>query len=167
MEPTAPTATAAWTPKSVKLLAIAAADPAVDRIFVNPGIKRMLCEGPERKAPWTARVRPWWGHHDHFHVRLECPPGMATCIGQSQPPAGDGCGAELTEWFKPKPPPKPPTKPVKPVKPPPPLTLAGLPKACTDVLYAKDAPLVAGESGGSDALGKLIGRDETGASISK
>ena len=40
------TPTADWTPKTVKLLATAAADPAVDRIFVNPGIKRMLCEGP-------------------------------------------------------------------------------------------------------------------------
>ena len=94
---------------------------------------------------------------------------MASCVGQSPPPKGDGCGAELAEWFKPKPPPKPPPKPVKPVKPvkPPPLTLAGLPKACTDVLYAKDAAIVGGGSGSDDPLGKLIGRDETGASIKK
>jgi murein endopeptidase len=92
---------------------------------------------------------------------------MASCAGQSPPPAGDGCGAELTEWFKPKPPPKKPTKPVKPVKPPPPLTLTGLPKACTDVLYARDAAILAGGASGDDPLGKLIGRDETGASIKK
>ncbi len=90
--------TAAWTPKSVKLLATAAADPAVDRIFVNPAIKRMLCEGPERKAGWTARIRPWWGHHDHFHVRLRCPEGSPACVPQ-EPPPDDGCGPSLGWWF--------------------------------------------------------------------
>jgi penicillin-insensitive murein DD-endopeptidase len=91
-------ATAAWTPKTVKLLAAAATDPAVDRIFVNPAVKRMLCQGPERKAPWTARIRPWWGHHDHFHVRLKCPEGSPACVRQDAPP-DDGCGPSLAWWF--------------------------------------------------------------------
>jgi len=90
--------TAAWTPRVVKLLAVAAADPAVDRIFVNPAIKRMLCEGPQRKAPWAARIRPWWGHHDHFHVRLKCPEGSPACVPQDPPP-DDGCGPSLAWWF--------------------------------------------------------------------
>ena len=90
----------AWRPKTVKLLATAAQDPAVDRIFVNPAVKRMLCEGPTRKAPWTARIRPWWGHHDHFHVRLKCPEGSTGCVPQSPPP-DDGCGPSLTWWFSP------------------------------------------------------------------
>jgi penicillin-insensitive murein endopeptidase len=93
-------ATPAWTPKTIMLLATAAADPAVDRIFVNPAIKRMLCEGPTGKAPWTGRVRPWWGHHDHFHVRLKCPGGSPACAAQDTPP-DDGCGLSLDWWFSP------------------------------------------------------------------
>jgi penicillin-insensitive murein endopeptidase len=92
------TATAAWTPKTITLLATAAADPAVDRVFVNPAIKRMLCEGPSGKAPWVARLRPWWGHHDHFHVRLKCPQGSPACVAQD-PPSDDGCGPSLDWWF--------------------------------------------------------------------
>lgn len=94
------TATRYWTPNTITLLGIAAADPAVDRIFVNPGIKRMLCEGPSAKAPWMARIRPWWGHHDHFHVRLKCPEGSPACVAQAAPP-DDGCGSSLAWWFSP------------------------------------------------------------------
>ena len=93
-------ATPAWTPKAAVLLALAASDPTVDRIFVNPAIKRMLCEGPTGKAPWVARIRPWWGHHDHFHVRLKCPEGSPECVAQAPPP-DDGCGPSLAWWFTP------------------------------------------------------------------
>ena len=90
--------TPAWGPRTLDLLARAAADPAVDRIFVNPAVKKMLCEGPTAKAPWQARVRPWWGHHDHFHVRLRCPPDSPLCVAQ-EPPPDDGCGPSLRWWF--------------------------------------------------------------------
>ncbi|HLK91760.1 MAG TPA: penicillin-insensitive murein endopeptidase [Polyangia bacterium] len=93
-------ATPAWTPQVVTLLSTAASDPAVDRIFVNPAIKRMLCQGPSGKAPWMSRLRPWWGHHDHFHVRLKCPEGSPACVAQDQP-SDDGCGASLDWWFSP------------------------------------------------------------------
>jgi penicillin-insensitive murein endopeptidase len=92
--------TPAWTSKVVALLATAAGDPAVDRIFVNPAIKRMLCEGPSGKAPWAGRIHPWWGHHDHFHVRLKCPEGSPACVAQD-PPSNDGCGPSLEWWFSP------------------------------------------------------------------
>jgi penicillin-insensitive murein endopeptidase len=91
--------TPAWTPAVLDLLALAAADPAVDRIFVNPGIKKVLCEAPETaKAAWQARLRPWWSHHDHFHVRLKCPADSPLCVPQ-EPPPDDGCGATLAWWF--------------------------------------------------------------------
>jgi penicillin-insensitive murein endopeptidase len=93
-------ATPAWTAKTIALLAAAASDPAVDRVFVNPAVKRMLCEGPARAAPWAARIRPWWAHHDHFHVRLKCPAGSAACVAQ-EPPPDDGCGPSLAWWFSP------------------------------------------------------------------
>jgi penicillin-insensitive murein endopeptidase len=91
--------TPAWTPKVMKLLALAASDPAVDRIFVDPGIKRLACADPATgQAPWQGRLRPWWNHHDHFHVRLKCPADSPLCVPQ-EPPTDDGCGASLTWWF--------------------------------------------------------------------
>jgi penicillin-insensitive murein endopeptidase len=88
-----------WGPRVVRLLELAASDPAVDRIFVNPAIKRALCAGPARGAPWMSRLRPWWGHHDHFHVRLKCPPDSPLCHEQDPVPADDGCGTSLAWWF--------------------------------------------------------------------
>ena len=92
-----------WTKRTVRLLAAAASDPAVDRIFVNPAIRRTLCAGPARREPWFARLRPWWGHHDHFHVRLKCPDDSPLCKAQDPPPVepDDGCGATLAWWFSP------------------------------------------------------------------
>jgi len=91
--------TKVWTPKVLSLLALAAADPAVDRIFVNPAIKKRLCEAPATAhAAWQSRLRPWWGHHDHFHVRLKCPPDSPQCVPQ-EPPPNDGCGTNLAWWF--------------------------------------------------------------------
>jgi len=91
--------TKAWTPSIAAVLALAAADPDVDRIFVNPVIKKALCESPATAhAPWQPRLRPWWGHHDHFHVRLACPADSPLCVPQDPPP-DDGCGAPLAWWF--------------------------------------------------------------------
>jgi penicillin-insensitive murein endopeptidase len=87
-----------WGPRAIRLLAAAASDREVDRIFVNPVIKRLLCQGPHARAPWQARVRPWWEHHDHFHVRLRCPADSPACQAQPAPP-DDGCGATLDWWF--------------------------------------------------------------------
>jgi penicillin-insensitive murein endopeptidase len=92
-----------WGRRTERLLAAAAADPAVDRIFVNPAIRRLLCASPARREPWFARLRPWWGHHDHFHVRLRCPEDSPLCKPQDPPApeADDGCGATLAWWFSP------------------------------------------------------------------
>jgi len=98
-DPKTHAATPAWRPRIAELLALAAGDPAVDRIFVEPGIKKLLCEAPATAtAPWQARLRPWWAHHDHFHVRLKCPADSPLCEPQPPPP-GDGCGATLAWWF--------------------------------------------------------------------
>ena len=80
-----------------ELLQLAASDPRVERIFVNPILKRALCE-TVRDRTWLHKLRPWWGHSDHFHVRLRCPDGDSTCVSQSPLPPGDGC-AELAWWF--------------------------------------------------------------------
>ena len=156
-----------WSDQYPALLKRAASYPEVARIFVSPAIKKQLCDAA--KGPndwkWLTKLRPWWGHDDHFHVRLECPPAMATCVGQKPVGKDDGCGAELAWWLRPLAPAKPKT-PAKPIIPPPPLTLAGLPKACVDVLYAKDGAVKA-DVGSGDAVGKLISREQTGATITK
>jgi penicillin-insensitive murein endopeptidase len=84
----------------------AAIDPRVDRIFVHPRVKEFLCKvgGPGTNrgdSTWLAKIRPWWGHDAHFHVRLRCPDGDHDCESQEPVPKGDGCD-ELAWWFDPK-----------------------------------------------------------------
>jgi len=91
-----------FTDLQVKLIRRAASYPQVARIFVHPAIKKALCVRAAdvgKNTAWLAKVRPWWNHHYHFHVRLTCPPGMTGC--KNQPPVtGDlGCGKELDNWF--------------------------------------------------------------------
>ena len=105
--------------------------PGVARVFVAPGIKRSLCAVNWRDRSVLGKIRPWYGHDDHLHVRLACPPGAQSCTDQAPVPAGDGCGADLDYWFTEEPY-QPSTSP-----PSPPLTLADLPGACTAVLQAQ------------------------------
>jgi penicillin-insensitive murein endopeptidase len=90
--------------RQVTLLRLAARDSKVDRIFVHPTIKRALCEGRygarDGDASWLHKIRPWYGHDEHFHVRLECPPDSPACVGQAPIPAGDGCDQSLDWWFE-------------------------------------------------------------------
>jgi penicillin-insensitive murein endopeptidase len=108
------------------LLYRAATLPGVARIFVAPGIKKAMCAIGWRDRSFLGKLRPWYGHDDHFHVRLECPPGATQCVPQAPVPPGDGCGADLAWWYTPA--------PYKPTKPARPLTVADLPKACHAVL---------------------------------
>ena len=64
-----------WTPALGRLIRRAALDPRVERIFVAPGIKKELCETMGSDRTWMSKVRPYYGHHDHIHVRLSCPRG--------------------------------------------------------------------------------------------
>lgn len=120
---------ARFGPRQVTLLRFAASNPAVDRIFVNPVIKHALCGGfggaGEGDRSWLHRVRPWYGHEDHFHVRLKCPAGSPLCRSQPPVPAGLGCEPAVFAWWakmlsKYKPPPSAP----RPARPP-------LPVACS------------------------------------
>ena len=127
-----------FTPGHVLVLRDAAREPAVQRIFVNPAIKKALCREAKGDRRWLSKIRPWWGHDYHFHIRMRCPPGSPACEGQKPQTEGEGCKpSDLAFWFKdsvlhPKPPPKPP-------KPRPPMTLAQMPAACKTVLNAADA----------------------------
>lgn len=92
----------AWGEPQRFIIETAARNPAVDRIFVNAGIKRALCREVQGDRAWLRKVRPWWGHDAHFHVRLRCPAGSPQCSSQPALPAGDGCGPELAWWFTPE-----------------------------------------------------------------
>jgi penicillin-insensitive murein endopeptidase len=132
-----------WTDSRARHIRRAALEPGVSRIFVNAAIKKALCDFAGSDRAWLRKVRPWWGHDFHFHVRLQCPAGIAGCKDQDSPPPGDGCGAELASWLKP---PKPKLPHVKPPKPKPELTLADLPPDCTKLLHA-DEPAAASAAG--------------------
>jgi len=90
---------AEWRPRVVQLLELAASDARVSRVFVNPIIKRDLCASPSGERGWLEKIRPWYGHDAHFHVRLGCPKESDACTAQDPIPAGDGCGADLGWWF--------------------------------------------------------------------
>ena len=127
-----------WTTQHHALLRAAAKDKRVARIFVFPGAKVQMCKDETGDRRWLRKIRPWWGHHYHFHVRLKCPKGARGCSNQAAPPKGDGCAAAQTwvdDILNP-----PPPKPVDPNAPKPKprrdYTLADLPKQCASVLQS-------------------------------
>jgi len=89
------------------LLQFTAQDEHVARIFVHPLIKRDACSAAPRgrtqaaARAWLKKVRPWYGHDDHFHVRLACPASATDCVTQAPLPEGDGCGSDLAYWLSP------------------------------------------------------------------
>ncbi len=123
-----------WTPAHGAIIKAAAQEPQVERIFVNAAIKKALCREAGNDRTWLHKVRAYYGHDYHFHVRIKCPAGNADCKAQDPVPAGEQCGKDLDHWFSdeilhPKPSPIPP-------QPRPPLKMADLPPACRQVLLA-------------------------------
>lgn len=88
-----------WTNSHRFILKSAAENDEVERIFVHPVIKQDLCSTAGSDRAWLSKIRPWWGHHDHFHVRLRCPQSGQDCRPQSPPELSDGCGEDLKWWF--------------------------------------------------------------------
>jgi penicillin-insensitive murein endopeptidase len=126
-----------FTPAHIAFIRTAAQQPEVERVLVNAAIKKEMCRVQGSKHPdWMEKVRPWYGHHDHIHVRLKCPADSPMCRKQPEVPDGDGCGKELDYWFSDKVL-HPKKEAGKPAKKPQPLMLADLPPACRTVL---DAP---------------------------
>lgn len=130
-----------WTPAHERLLKRAASYPEVERILVNPGIKKKLCDTVTGDRSWLRKVRPFWGHDYHFHVRIGCQPGSPDCKRQEATPASDGCDKSLAWWFTEEPwrpnqnPDAPKARDI--------MTMASLPKACRAVLNAPDPVSIA------------------------
>ncbi len=136
-----------WTPRHAALLKAAASDPRVDRLFVAAAVKIAMCKTAKRSdRAWLQKIRPFYGHDTHFHVRLKCPRGAIAC--QTQKPSvvdlskgGDGCDSTLNWWVTdylnpPKRTGKAPKKSGPAPRGPRQFTMADLPRRCTDVLSA-------------------------------
>jgi len=121
-----------WTPAHFNIIKAAAQEPEVERIFVNAAIKKALCREAGNDRAWLSKVRQYWYHDYHFHIRIGCPADSPDCKGQPPVSAGDGCGKDLDWWFTdavlhPKP---------EPPSPPRYITMKDLPPACRQVLQA-------------------------------
>ena len=139
-----------FTDKQVSLIKRAASYPEVERIFVHPAIKKALCTAAGTDRQWLGKVRPFYGHYYHFHMRIKCPADFAGCKPQPPPTGDDGCGKEVDQWLSKVIPAKPATSPPPIPRPPqsvsvrppaPPIMLADLPPECRALLAADPDPV--------------------------
>jgi penicillin-insensitive murein DD-endopeptidase len=124
---------AVWREDHLAVIRLAAEHPRIERILVNAAIKKALCREATGDRRWLQKVRPYYGHDYHFHVRMKCPAGDDTCTPQEPVVAGEGC--DLDYWFSdailnPKP-------SSTPYKPKPPMRLESLPAECKSVLLSR------------------------------
>ncbi len=132
-----------WRPTHMDVLRTAAEDPRVDRIFITAPAKIWMCARAGDDRDWLQKIRPYWGHHYHFHVRLKCPADAPDCVTQKPSVAwlsngGDGCDETLDWWITDALKPPDPDAPEPPkVRGPRDFVMAELPASCQAVL---DAP---------------------------
>jgi len=132
-----------WTEAHGRLILRAASYSQVERVLVHPAIKKALCENKTFPRTHLRKVRPYWGHHYHMHIRMGCPKDSPACTPQPVVGSDDGCGKEVDDWiarmkriYAPRPPvdPKIALPKPKPQPKPPEITLADLPAACKLVI---------------------------------
>lgn len=128
-----------WSRAHHRIIKAAAEDKRTARIFVFPGAKVQMCKDATGDRRWLRKIRPWYGHHYHFHVRLACPRGARGCVDQDPPPRGDGC-EDAQKWVNdilnpPKPVARDPNAPAP--KPRRELRVADLPSQCAGVLASR------------------------------
>ena len=128
-----------WTKAHARILMRAASYPEVQRIFVNPAIKKKLCDSWTGDRTDMGKIRPYYGHDYHFHIRLHCPPGVTSCKKQAEVNDDDGCGKSLEWWFTKEPWAQAPVDPNKPAPKPRLTKMSDLPDACRMVLRAPNA----------------------------
>ena len=130
---------ALWTDAHMKLLRHASKFPEVQRILVHPGVKKKLCDTVTEDRAWLSKIRPFYGHHYHFHIRIRCPEGSENCRPQTEVGSSSGCDSSLAWWFEEALKPKPAPKNAQPVKRKE-MRLADLPPACNGILEASAKP---------------------------
>ncbi|NDD92139.1 penicillin-insensitive murein endopeptidase [bacterium] len=81
------------------VLQLFAENPEVDRILVHFAIKKALCQTVPQE-PWIRKIRPWFGHDHHFHVRMKCSATDRLCRTATDPlPEGNSCDQSLDWWW--------------------------------------------------------------------
>jgi penicillin-insensitive murein endopeptidase len=94
----------AWSPKLIAFYKLIAQNPEVERVLVNPAIKKALCRDVTGDRSWLRKMRPVLGHNYHTHIRISCPADSPECKTQTPPPSAVDCSPkDLDYWFKPKP----------------------------------------------------------------
>ena len=73
--------------------------PEVARVFVNPAIKKWLCDNTKGDRGFLSKITPIMGHDAHFHVRLVCPANNPGCENQVFK-SDEGCGKGLDKWIE-------------------------------------------------------------------
>lgn len=155
-----------WTPAHARLLMRAASYPEVERIFIHPGIKKKLCDTWKGDRSAMGKLRPYYGHHYHFHIRIKCPPGTSGCRSQNPPPSGSGCDKSLAWWFTDEP--WAPAKPKKNDKPKPrkrEIQLSDLPQACSVVAAAPGPASEAEVTFGADPIARIARANANAAGV--
>ncbi len=84
--------------KQVALLRAFAESESVDRVLVHFAIKRELCRTHANEG-WIQKLRPWFGHDHHFHVRVKCASTDSNCKNGEPIPTGNGCDGTLDWWW--------------------------------------------------------------------
>lgn len=123
-----------WTSAHTALIRLAAQNSQVERLFVHPGIKKQLCDTVRGDRSWLGKVRPYWGHYYHFHIRMKCQSGSPECLRQAPVVKGDGCDKSLAWWFTDEPWVPKKTTPGKTPPKPKPLMVSSLPRSCAAIL---------------------------------
>jgi penicillin-insensitive murein endopeptidase len=90
--------TASFGPAQVALLKSFAEQDQIDRVLVHYAIKKELCERAPKEA-WIRKIRPWYGHDHHFHIRVKCAASDQKCKDGEPIPSGNGCDETLAWWW--------------------------------------------------------------------
>ncbi|HAR43250.1 MAG TPA: penicillin-insensitive murein endopeptidase [Bdellovibrionales bacterium] len=90
-----------WSEKKTELLRNIALRKDLNRVLVSPAIKKHLCSrfNTAENTTWLSKVRPWYGHDDHFHLAFNCPEGDLSCIFPKPVTLDNACDATLEWWW--------------------------------------------------------------------
>ena len=122
-----------WTPGHVEIIKATAQDPVVERILVNAAIKKRCAATPPATVHGSRRFVRGTGTITIFTFAWAVRKTSPKCKPQPRHLDGEGCGAELAYWFKPK-----IMRPAEPKsdRPRKHMTMSALPEECRQVLMA-------------------------------